>query len=61
MHFDSAIGPYVLVMVGALIVASIETVFDAPTSPYRSEVTRTRTPEHSCAATRSAAFCSAPP
>ncbi len=37
MHFDSAIGPFVLVMVGALIVASIETVFDAPASPYRSE------------------------
>ncbi len=41
MHFDSAIGPYVLIMVGALIVASIETVFNAPTSPYRSEVTNT--------------------
>jgi phosphatidylserine decarboxylase len=39
MHFDSAIGPFVLVMVGALIVASIETVFDAPQSPYLREVT----------------------
>jgi phosphatidylserine decarboxylase len=41
MHFDSAIGPYILVMVGALIVASIETVFDAPVSPYRIEATNT--------------------
>jgi phosphatidylserine decarboxylase len=37
MHFRTAAGPMVLVMVGALIVASIETVFDAPTSPYRRE------------------------
>ena len=41
MHFDGAIGPFVLVMVGALIVASIETVFDSPPSPYRSEMTNT--------------------
>ncbi len=41
MHFDSAIGPFVLVMVGALIVASIETVFGAPESPYRNEQTGT--------------------
>ena len=37
MHFKTAVGPMVLVMVGALIVASIETVFDAPKSPYRKE------------------------
>jgi phosphatidylserine decarboxylase len=37
MHFKTASGPLVVVMVGALIVASIETVFDAPASPYRSE------------------------
>ena len=41
MHFDSAIGPFVVVMVGALIVASIETVFPSPPSPYRSEMTNT--------------------
>lgn len=41
MHFDSAIGPFVLVMVGALIVASIETVFNAPMSPYRAEESST--------------------
>ena len=41
MQFDSAIGPLILVMVGALIVASIETVFDAPKSPYRSEQANT--------------------
>ncbi len=35
MHFDTAAGPLALVMVGALIVASIETVFEAPLSPYR--------------------------
>ena len=37
MHFRTGVGPMVLVMVGALIVASIETVFDAPKSPYRKE------------------------
>lgn len=37
MHFKTDAGPVVLVMVGALIVASIETVFDAPHSPYRRE------------------------
>jgi phosphatidylserine decarboxylase len=37
MHFKSSYGPLIVVMVGALIVASIETVFDAPASPYRSE------------------------
>ena len=37
MHFKSDYGPLIVVMVGALIVASIETVFDAPASPYRSE------------------------
>jgi phosphatidylserine decarboxylase len=38
MHFKTAAGPLVLVMVGALIVASIETVFEAPQSPYKREV-----------------------
>ncbi len=37
MHFRTALGPVVVVMVGALIVASIETVFDAPTSPYHTQ------------------------
>jgi phosphatidylserine decarboxylase len=37
MHFKTDHGPLIVVMVGALIVASIETVFGAPTSPYRSE------------------------
>jgi phosphatidylserine decarboxylase len=37
MHFETAYGPLVVVMVGALIVASIETVFGTPPSPYRSE------------------------
>ena len=37
MHFKTAAGPIILVMVGALIVASIETVFDAPASPYQRE------------------------
>ena len=37
MHFKSAVGPLALVMVGALIVASIETVFDSPRSPYIKE------------------------
>jgi len=37
MRFKSEHGPMAVVMVGALIVASIETVFDAPPSPYRSE------------------------
>lgn len=41
MRFDCAVGPFVLVMVGALIVASIETVFGAPQSPYRKEETGT--------------------
>jgi len=41
MHFKTAFGPMVMVMVGALVVASIETVFDAPSSPYRSEATTT--------------------
>jgi phosphatidylserine decarboxylase len=37
MHFRTAIGPLVMVMVGALIVASIETVFDGPASPYQKQ------------------------
>ncbi len=35
MVFDTAVGPAVLVMVGAMIVASIETPFDTPASPYQ--------------------------
>lgn len=34
MEFDTAIGVVAVVMVGALIVASIECAFDAPASPY---------------------------
>ena len=41
MHFDTAVGSMAMVMVGALIVASIETVFDSPQSPYRKEETTT--------------------
>ena len=37
MRFETAHGPYALVMVGAMLVASIETVFDAPPSPYREQ------------------------
>lgn len=37
MHFRTEVGPLVVVMVGALIVASIETVFDAPSSPYQKQ------------------------
>jgi phosphatidylserine decarboxylase len=34
-EFESVAGPMVVVLVGALIVASIETVWDGPISPYR--------------------------
>ncbi len=34
MEFETAIGAVVVVMVGAMIVASIECAFDAPSSPY---------------------------
>jgi phosphatidylserine decarboxylase len=37
MRFNTAVGPVAMVMVGALIVASIETVFDSPQSPYVKE------------------------
>jgi phosphatidylserine decarboxylase len=37
MHFETPRGPYALVMVGAMLVASIETVFDAPRSPYSTQ------------------------
>jgi phosphatidylserine decarboxylase len=37
MRFDTTVGPVAMVMVGALIVASIETVFDSPQSPYVNE------------------------
>lgn len=39
-EFETDFGPFVVVLVGALIVASIETVFDAPASPYREQVER---------------------
>ncbi|MCR9278098.1 MAG: archaetidylserine decarboxylase [Pseudomonadaceae bacterium] len=37
-EFEADFGPFVVVLVGAMIVASIEAVFDAPTSPYREQV-----------------------
>jgi len=37
IHFRTHFGPLILVMVGALIVASIETVFDGPASPYQKQ------------------------
>jgi phosphatidylserine decarboxylase len=37
MRFNTAVGPVAMVMVGALVVASIETVFDSPRSPYAEE------------------------
>ncbi|MGB3541625.1 archaetidylserine decarboxylase [Rubrivirga sp.] len=41
MEFETAAGTMLVVMVGAMIVASIETVWDGPASPYRSrQVTR---------------------
>ncbi len=61
MHFETAVGPMALVMVGALIVASIETVFDAPRSPYREARDRPRTIVDLPAAKKSADFCSARP
>jgi phosphatidylserine decarboxylase len=41
MRFDTAVGPVAMVMVGALIVASIESVFASPRSPYAREETTT--------------------
>jgi len=41
MRFETPHGPYALVMVGALLVASIEAAFDAPRSPYREQCTAT--------------------
>ena len=44
-HFDTEAGELLLVFVGALIVASIETVWDGPQSPYRArESTRFEQP-----------------
>ena len=41
MEFETAAGRMLVVMVGAMIVASIETVWDGPPSPYREKtVTR---------------------
>ena len=37
-RFETDAGPMVLVLVGALIVASIETVWSGPASPYREEI-----------------------
>lgn len=36
-EFDTAAGPMLVVLVGALIVGAIETVFDSPPSPYLQE------------------------
>lgn len=38
MEFETAFGQMLVVMVGAMIVASIETVWDGPRSPYRQKV-----------------------
>ena len=37
MRFDTSAGALLVIMVGALIVASIETVWQGPTSPYREK------------------------
>ena len=37
-RFQTAFGPMLVVLVGAMIVASIETVWDGVTSPYHTEV-----------------------
>ena len=37
-RFETKHGPMLLVLVGALIVASIETVWEGPASPYREEI-----------------------
>ena len=37
-RFETEFGPMLLVLVGALIVASIETVWEGPASPYREEI-----------------------
>ena len=36
MEFETAFGPMLVVMVGAMVVASIETVWNGPASPYRA-------------------------
>ena len=38
MEFETAFGPMLVVMIGAMVVASIETVWDGPRSPYRQRV-----------------------
>ncbi len=48
MVFDTRFGPAAVVMVGALIVASIETPFDTPVSPYE----RLTTTQHDVAVAR---------
>jgi phosphatidylserine decarboxylase len=40
-RFETEFGPMLLVLVGALIVASIETVWPGPASPYREEIVTT--------------------
>ncbi|MFK7912482.1 MAG: archaetidylserine decarboxylase [Pseudomonadales bacterium] len=40
-EFETPTGPMLMVMVGALIVGAIETVFDSPPSPYVREFTET--------------------
>lgn len=40
-EFETSSGPMLMVMVGALIVGAIETVFDSPPSPYVREFTET--------------------
>lgn len=37
-EFETAHGPMLVVLVGAMVVASIETVWDGPRSPYRQRV-----------------------
>ena len=41
MEFETAMGRMLVVMVGALIVASIETVWGGPPSPYRQKLVET--------------------
>lgn len=41
-HFDTAAGPMVVVLVGAMIVASIETVWDGVVAPLRRRVRTTQ-------------------
>lgn len=49
-RFSTEFGPMLVILVGAMIVASIETVWDGPESPYRRE----QTTRHNIAFARSA-------